>query len=129
MWYLGLILIVFIPFKIRIMNVLESNQVSLNVFGLVINVDLETIKSQFVKNKITLSKILSYFSLSNLITDLLKIMKIKEFKLVKYYQEKRFDQTFPIISYFILSTFIESFLKVNHQKYVFDKYLLADEWY
>ena len=114
-WYLCLILIVFIPFKIRIMNVIKSNQVSLNILGLVVNVDLEMIKSRFAKNKLTFRKILNYFSLSNLVTDLLKVMKIKEFKLVKYYQEKQFNQTYPIINYLILSALIENFLKAHRR--------------
>lgn len=126
MWYL-LILILFIPLNIKIINVFDTNQVRFHFLGFEIGVDKEAIKTRLMKNKITLRKIINYLSLSNLVTDLFKITYIKEFVLIKYYQANRFEQTYPVVTYYFICSIIEGFLASNHKKYNFEKRLIKDE--
>ena len=106
MWYL-LILILFIPFNIKIINVFDANQVSFRFLGFEIGIDKDAIKTRLMKNKITLRKIINYLSLSNLFTDLFKTTFIKEFVLIKYYQANRFEQTYPVVTYYFICSIIE----------------------
>lgn len=125
MWYL-ILLIVVIPFKIKIINVSEQNKIKVRFLFFNLNLDQNDLRNRFKENKPTFKQVLNYLSLSNFLGDLIRKIKIKDFKIIKYVEDSIFYETYPIITYYLFTSMIEGWLINNHKNYHFQKMLIAN---
>ena len=126
LWYLILVLLI-IPFKIKIINIYDKNQIKISFLFIRLTFDQDSIKKRFKENKMGLNQVLNYLSLSNFLGDLVRIAEIKMFKIIKYIEDNNFFQTYPIILYYLFTSLVDGWLKTNHKKYHYEKMLIANK--
>jgi hypothetical protein len=111
-----IILFLFSQVKLSVHNIKDINYVKLRFFMFTVDLDysrfMKTLKKFSVKNNYDLQEqIKLYITLNPLFKDIAKQTVIKRANFYKYFID--YDQTYEIITYYLLSSYLNSALNFN----------------
>ena len=120
-WYfiIPIILLLFSFIKLSVHNIKSNNYVKVKFMIFTMYLDYErfmrTLKKLGIQKDITLKKQLSfYLAINPLFRDLVNKTVIEKAKFYKFFDE--FNQTYEIITFYLLSSYLNSFLEFNCKK-------------